>query len=184
MPGHTLRPRNIYRMPSVGGVSPLLSRFVGSANASRLMRCVLFVSAILPLAALVMLAVFAVEYADLWRPPDYLASVGAAVAALLGGWLLARTLAKSFGGWHETGGTVFVDTAGLLAGLAVFALLFPLEFRPFWGFLAGNRRRRGASAEGPRAAAQVGVCAPARCTARSGQFRWGSSRRQRPSASL
>ena len=120
------------------GFAAAFSRCLVGANVPRLMRGALCVCAILLLATLIMVAAFSVEHAGLWRPPDYLASPATAVAAVAGGWLLARILAKSFAAWRETDEAVHAGATGLLAGLAVLALLFRVEFRPFWGFLAGT----------------------------------------------
>ncbi len=144
--GHTVLECAVLLFAGFAAVCP---RCVSRGGASRYMRGALLVLALVLLAALGTLAVFAAEHVGLWQPPDYFATVGTAVAALIGAWLVARILAKSFVAWRETGGTVFTDTACLMTGLGVVALLLPLEFRPFWGFLAGTAAGAGQALKTP-----------------------------------
>jgi len=119
------------------GLAAAASRFLRNDSAATFPRRMLLALALPLFVALVCLLSFSLGAVGRWRPPDHFASKATALAALIGGWLLARILAKSFIHWREMRYTISEDTMHILAGLAFFALLFPLEFRFFWGFLAG-----------------------------------------------
>lgn len=119
------------------GAAAASSRFLHTNSTSRFRMWALLLLAIPLFTALSALAVFSFAFIRLWRPPDYITSAGAVIAALAGGWLLARIIAKSFVHWREMRYTVSEDLVNILAGLAVFILLFPVEFRLLWGFLPG-----------------------------------------------
>ncbi len=119
------------------GLAAASSRFLRNDCASKALRRTVLALAAPLVIVLCALVVSSLDGLAFWRPRDYFASTGMAAAALIGGWLLARTLAKSFIHWREMRYTISEDTTQMLAGLVFFALLFPLEFRLFWGFVAG-----------------------------------------------
>ena len=120
------------------GFAAAWSRFLRNDSATGFLRRSLLASAAPLLMALVILASLSLGAIRFWRPPDHVASTGTALAALVGGWLLARLLAKSLLEWRDMRHTISESTTLILAVLAFFAVLFPLEFRLLWGFLAGT----------------------------------------------
>jgi len=119
------------------GFAAACSRFIHTNSTSRFMQWAPLVAAFPLGVALSALVTLSLDHIYLWRPPDYLISGGRTLAALLGGWLLARIIAKSYIHWREMRFTISEDNVNILAGLAIFVLLFPVEFRLLWGFLPG-----------------------------------------------
>ncbi len=120
------------------GFAAAWSRFLRNDSVTGFLRRSLLAFAAPLLLALAILASLSLGAIRFWRPPDHVASAGATLAALTGGWLLARILAKSLLQWRDMRHTIAESTTMLLAILALFAVLFPLELRLFWGFLAGT----------------------------------------------
>ncbi len=120
------------------GFAAAWSRFLRNDSTTGFLRRSLLAFAAPLLMALIILASLSLGAIRFWRPPDHFASTGTALAALTGGWLLARILAKSLLQWREMRHTISESTTLILAVLAFFAVLFPLEFRLLWGFLAGT----------------------------------------------
>ena len=99
------------------GFAAAWSRFLRNDSATGFLRRSLLASAAPLLMALVILASLSLGAIRFWRPPDHVASTGTALAALVGGWLLARLLAKSLLQWRDMRHTISESTTLILAVL-------------------------------------------------------------------